>query len=283
MAPFQEGFWDVSDALYYGCRETRSHSMLKAFRDSPLAYRDTYVTGTLASPDSKTLVAGRALHTAVLEPDKFKQMFAIKPPNANKASNANKEVLAAFEKEHGDKAHLDDKDFIWLRGAVERLKQCPEATYLLKGNKGVNERALRWVDGDTTLRLRCKADRAVVDELMIVDLKSTDDPTPEEFAKSIDNYGYHTQAAFYIDGFARVLEVEPSRIRFVIIACSKKPPYDIGIYEVGEKSLALGRKINRRHLRNLYECEQTDYWIPSYSSSITTIDVPRYAFMREEK
>lgn len=143
---------------------------------------------------------------------------------------------------------------------------------------------------------------------VIGDLKTTEDASPEGFAKSMANYRYDVQAPYYLDGVKKALEqgkcippVEGAsemsvywideatgvlcRCRpdwwrgypknFVFIAVEKKPPYAVGVYVLDSASTEIGRAIYQHDLQVYAECLASDKW-PGYGDLVQTINMPAW-------
>jgi exodeoxyribonuclease VIII len=144
---------------------------------------------------------------------------------------------------------------------------------------------------------------------VVIDLKTTDDASPEGFSKSIANWRYDVQAPYYLDGLREALRQsgdqppaegaaelsaywidektgvlcrcrpdfwrgEPKH--FVFIAVEKKPPYAVGVYVLDEESMALGAAKYRANLNTYAECLANDNW-PGYGDKVQTISVPAWS------
>lgn len=143
---------------------------------------------------------------------------------------------------------------------------------------------------------------------IIGDLKTTEDASPEGFAKSIANWRYDVQHAYYIDGTRLALEqgkcnppqegtaelsvywTDPvtgvlCRCRpdfwrgypkhFAFIAVEKKPPYAVGVYVLDSEGVDIGRAQYQHDLRIYAECVRTGEW-PGYGDKIQTISLPAW-------
>lgn len=141
---------------------------------------------------------------------------------------------------------------------------------------------------------------------IIGDLKTTEDASPEGFAKSIANWRYDVQHAYYIDGTRLALEqgkcnppqegkaelsvywTDPvtgvlCRCRpdfwrgypkhFAFIAVEKKPPYAVGVYVLDSEGVEIGRAQYQHDLRVYAECVRSGEW-PGYGDKIQTISIP---------
>lgn len=141
---------------------------------------------------------------------------------------------------------------------------------------------------------------------IIGDLKTTEDASPEGFAKSIANWRYDVQHAFYMDGTRLALEqgkcnppqegkaelsvywTDPvtgvlCRCRpdfwrgypkhFAFIAVEKKPPYAVGVYVLDSEGVEIGRAQYQHDLRVYAECVRSGEW-PGYGDKVQTISLP---------
>lgn len=174
-------------------------------------------------------------------------------------NNASRTVLTA---EQWDQLHR-------MRDAVMNHKA---AAALLTGVPGKAELSVYWNDAVTGELCRCRPDWWREDDLL-VDLKTTDDASPEGFAKSIANYRYDVQHPFYFDGVQQATGRTPRG--FVFIAVEKKPPYAVGVYVLDQESVELGRAQYQADLRRYAECKRSDVW-PGYGERIQTISVPTW-------
>lgn len=143
---------------------------------------------------------------------------------------------------------------------------------------------------------------------IIGDLKTTEDASPEGFAKSIANWRYDVQHAYYMDGTRLALEqgkctppqegkaelsvywTDPvtgvlCRCRpdfwrgypkhFAFIAVEKKPPYAVGVYVLDSEGVEIGRAQYQHDLRVYAECVRSGVW-PGYGDKIQTISLPAW-------
>lgn len=110
----------------------------------------------------------------------------------------------------------------------------------------------------------------------VYDLKTTTDAKPEAVRRSVESYGYHIQAAHYLDTW-RAAGGEARGIRFVFV--EKSPPHEVSVVEltddmsaeddwgeVAREQCADARAMWRR-------CLEADHW-PGYPPAILTIGAP---------
>ena len=127
---------------------------------------------------------------------------------------------------------------------------------LLKGEK---EKPIFWVDEMTGEECKCRIDvlTEVGENLIIVDLKSTDNAETEAFMRSAIKYGYDLQSAMYGEGVKANTGREPL---FVFVAIEKKPPYAINILQADKLLIRRGYDHFREYLGIYHDCKTTDNW-----------------------
>lgn len=147
----------------------------------------------------KTLDFGSAVHCQLLEPEKFGDEYAM-APEVNRATKAGKEEFAAFELSVGDKCVLSADEYKKLDFMTRSALAHPTYGQLLSG--GYSEVSIIWRDADTGLLCKCRPDKLIKfgNQWFCLDVKTTD--SIETFFKSIGDYDYHRQQAFYEDGLA---------------------------------------------------------------------------------
>ncbi|MEI6730648.1 MAG: PD-(D/E)XK nuclease-like domain-containing protein, partial [Pseudomonadota bacterium] len=106
-----------------------------------------------------------------------------------------------------------------------------------------------------------------------------EDASPEAFEKSIWNYGYHKQAAFYSDGFDEVYGKKPEA--FIFIAVEKKPPYAVSVGMLPSDYIEFGRRANAENLRTYADCLKTNEW-SGYDDEIRIFNPPAWAKIGDE-
>ena len=144
--------------------------------------------------DTPTLRKGRALHIAVLEPARFASAVVKRPNFGGKGARAR---AAAWNAEHAHREILTPGEYADVMGMADGILRHDGARKALADAAGASEATLIWEEQG----IRCKArvDRLIPGRLAL-DVKTTADATPEEFAASAYSYGYHRQLAWYRRG-----------------------------------------------------------------------------------
>ena len=102
----------------------------------------------------------------------------------------------------------------------------------------------------------------------IYDFKTTEDASERNALRTILNYGYHLQAAHYIN----LAHCNRNDIRgFRIVMVEKEAPYEGGIYEISGEVLELGFKETQRAYALYDKCLTENTW-PGYHSGIVKLD-----------
>jgi exodeoxyribonuclease VIII len=176
---------------------------------------------------------GSLFHTMVLEPEKSNFVAG---PDVNKNTKEWKAFKA--DAEASGQTIIDQATLDMLNGMVASVRAHPAANALLSG-PGIAEGSCFWHDERSGELCRCRPDKYRQDLGIIVDLKSTEDASPKEFARSIANYRYHMQSAYYQDG---VEAATGDFIKgFVFVAVEKKAPYAVAVYQLDMQGVEAGR------------------------------------------
>jgi len=215
----------VDDSFYYGPLNKLAHSSssLKMLLDSPKTYYNVMKYGKEES--SPALLMGRVIHTMILEPEKFDDIFEVVEV-ASKNTKAFKE------------AQLENPKTCITRKDMQAGERMADAFFR-------NEMAMRYMQGSQFevpevdvlggFPFRGKADIKTPNG--VADIKTTTDL--KAFKYSADKYGYDLQAYIYCNLF------KVSYKDFTFIALDKSST-DVGIYTISEEFYKRGEaKFNR--------------------------------------
>ena len=244
-----------------------SKSQLDQFAKSPAHYLASLTTPRKETPAMRI---GSIFHGMVLEPERVKIAVA---PACDKRTKDGKATWEAFCIENAGAEIVTAEEGEMLNGMVASVMAHPAARALLSG-PGIAEGSCWWHDEQSGELCRCRPDFYRADLGIVVDLKSTEDASPKEFARSIANYRYHMQSAFYQDG---VEAATGDFIKgFVFVAVEKKPPYAVAVYQLDMQGVEAGRVEYKRLLLDLADCKAAKKF-PGYSDRIETISMPAWS------
>lgn len=164
-----------------------------------------------------------------------------------------------------------------MTAALERHES---ARQLFKPGSGQAEQSAFWRDDEFGIWRRCRFDflpYGTGGTLYIPDYKTTDSAAEEAMAKSMANYGYHLQAAYYRDA-ARYFR-PGVEVKFILVAQETKAPYLVETYEVHPDAMAEGAWWNRVAMEIFRDCMESGSW-PGYNpeQTVTLLDLPRWAY-----
>lgn len=273
-----------------------SNSRLSRFARSPAHY-----VAYIEEPPKETpaLKLGRAIHTAVLEPDRWDDLYttaqgcdAIKGDgdrctNSGVWQTADKGWVCGIHVKQVEEDQIDRSravlsldDYRTCVGVRDSIQRHSKARGMIEALGDV-ELSMLWTDADTDVLCKARWD-GYAPELpggAIVDVKSTRDASPRSFEKAIFDFGYHRQGALYLEG-ARARKL-PAK-HFVLIAVEKKPPYAVGVYRLTEGALQAGMDHIRPLLRLYKDCVERDEW-PAYPDEIRDISIPSWAWSKVDE
>ena len=216
------------------------------------------------------LLAGKAVHCAVLEPERFEEVY-VGVPKFDKRTKLGKAAWAEFQEEHADQVQLTTGVYRMTQDIAKSLGERRAVKHLLTG-EGRNEATFLWKREGFVCKGRADRIKVTHDgEWCIVDLKTTRSCLPHDFARSIAQYGYHRQAAWYLDGLTAA---SGRRVRhFFIVAYQKTPPYASAVYKLEDDAIALGRAECAGLLEILKGCRERDEY-PDRGHSARPIGLP---------
>jgi exodeoxyribonuclease VIII len=245
-----------------------SNSMLSLLKDSPRKFYNRYELGKVDKP-TDAMKFGSLLHCVVLEPEEVIHRFAVMP-NVDGRTKEGKAIKAAFYQESQGKEIIDADAFsnATIAGGFARMHN--EYAWFAD-NPGLIERPICFeVDG---VACKAKPDNVYVEREVIWDLKSTDDASPNGFAKSVVKYGYHRQAAFYQEAVWQEYGVQ---CRFLFLAVEKQYPWECAVYELDSDAIRKGEEEIGALLAEYKHRKATDNWEQVWSSGVVPLSLPKF-------
>lgn len=261
-------FAGLSNAEYHSGAGI-SKSGLDLISRSPLHYYAAYLDpNRTPREETPAMALGTAIHSAVLEPEKFAADYLLMP----KLDRRTKDGKAAYEDftaqaEENGQTLISPDDYRACTTIAAQLRQNPAAAVLFENGKA--EQSAFWTDRETGVL--CKARPDWLRHGAVLDVKSTDDASPSGFQRSVLKWRYHVQAAWYLDGIHQATGVPPGA--FIFCVFEKAPPYAAAFYYADNDMLELGRREYRRCLRLYADCLNSGNW-HGYAPQILPISLP---------
>jgi len=262
----------------YRRAEGVNQSSLKKILDSPAHYQAALKNKVIPTP---AMEMGTALHCLSLDGrDKFDSNYIMKPDGLNLATKAGKEWKASV----GRKKVLSTggKDDPWgsVQGMAAELAKLawfdPSQTDYIKHN----EVSVYWEDRGVSCKARL--DRLMIEEGLVLDLKTTDSVDPETFTKKVVNLGYDFQAAYYTRA---AMAAYGKPFRFIFVAVERKAPFAVDLFEVSPGIMHEGFYKVEKALDLYAKCSESGEWpikepvirqleYPSWYKSYGTMEEP---------
>lgn len=290
VAAFELGLrTDLSNEAYHGGPGI-SNSGLGDMARCPAYYYGMHLDPNRPPRTTKAgQLEGTLCHCATLEPDEFDERYAVLPEDVPRkptsaqwnAKNPSAESMlsmkwwSAFEADNANRQIITDEQRAVAMAQAASLRSLPEVAELL--SHGRPEVSAYWIDPVTGELCRCRPDWEHPIEgkgVILLDVKTYSDASPDDFARQVARKGYHRQDAFYSDGYELASGVPV--LGFVFACVEDKWPFGASACMLDEEGRNKGRSLNRQLLDRYAECKRTGLW-PGYVSGIELISLPRWA------
>lgn len=231
-------------------------------------------------PVKRVFEIGTAGHLMVLEPEHFAARVAVIEADDYRTKAAKE---ARDEARAAGLTPLLSHEVEMVRAMRAALWTDPVARTAFIG--GAAEQALFWRDGEFGVWCRTRPDYLPPHRRYLVDYKTSVSADPRQFGKRMLDYGYHQQAAWYLDGVAAVTGERPERFAFVVQ--EKAPPYLCAVCWVDPEAIEIGRELNRYATGLFAWCLRRGEW-PGYRDTpeapprAFTVTLPGWALREHE-
>lgn len=213
-------------------------STLKSLDRDGAAMTSLRLSGAIEEAQSRALVVGSALHTAVESADKLHELYVAAPNQRGYGTGDS----AAFQElqDKTDKTLLtaSEMETVIVQAAAIRNKL---ASYLL-GCTVLSEPSL-FVDAPALgVELKCRPDLLVFQrngDIDYLEIKTAADISPRGFRSAVWRYGYWLQQAHYERAIGMVYG-RHVRTKFVVV--SKTQPAVVRVYRIDDLSAAAASK-----------------------------------------
>ena len=260
---------------YYAIKAL-SHSMLSCLAQSPMECRMRYIDDppTLPKKDSAAFAMGHAVHCLALEPERFDGRFAV-APKVDRRTTAGKVAWAEYLADCEGKTVLDEQDYADAVACVQALNNHPEFAAIMAQPRRVEVPFEFDLFGH---KFKAKPDCIVDSMRLIVDIKTTDDASPDRWKWSAVDYGYHRQQCIYRQA---LFSETGKKYRFIFAVVEKPKPSTRGIpptvalYELDEDAVLMGYDDTQKLLQDYETRREANNWQQPYSSGIVPLRLPK--------
>lgn len=267
---------------YHSDFSSVSNTMLGHFRKSRRLFAELYVQETRkpAEPTS-TQVVGSAVHCLLLEPAQFESRFIV-APNVDRRTNAGKAEWSEFLAKSLGKQVIKPDELSKARAMVESAHNAPCAEDLLSA-QGICETAIRWKHR-SGVAMRAKPDKVIVGRPasdgsrynQLVEVKTSRVWRLLDFRREFERLLYYCQVALYLEGAKATYGTDPWFPQIIVI--HNDEPYEVVVYDVGNRYLIPGTTHNDSDLKELAECYRSNDWRDDEEKGVYTLEPSRWAF-----
>ena len=265
----------------YHAIKALSNSSLSVLKESPAKFYKRFVTGEMKGQESDAMLLGSAVHMLALEPERFDAEYRIEsgPFNATTGKPFGRDTKK-FEAWLDEEKNLDNRkiliksEFENSLAIAKAFQAHPEIAAIMASRAEKLFESEYFMEYDIEGRiveLKCKIDFVCPSERLIVDLKSSHDPSPYAWGWSADDHGYHRQAAIYSDAMEAKYG-EPFKFFFGVVR--SKEPYEAAVYELDAESIQRGRVEYEALIEEYIDRKASNDWLSVWQKGVYKINVP---------
>ena len=248
--------------------EAVSASLLKAVVKQSPAHAEHRMTSFEPTANMKL---GTAFHAAILEGEEYDDLIAVSP-HVDRRTKAGKEAYAKFLEGVGDRTVITHDQSLLVDAMQKNCLAHPQVTALLKKCYAYEFQTEFEFDGS-----KCKALIDACDDTgTVVDIKTTQDASPEAFMKQSANLLYHMQMAWY----ANALGVHPSEANAYIIAVENTAPHAVAVYKLSTEAMVTGWELCCQAVKD-WKAYKLDCAIDgtafAFGEDVLVLDLPHWA------
>lgn len=214
---------------------------------------------------------GSALHCAVLEPRIFAERYAVMP-NIDKRTNAGKQMWVDWMTENPNRIGIKPEEMEQVRGMAASLDARMTERNLL--GSAAKEVSAYWWNDAYGVQCRGRLDALDLERGVILDIKTTDDASEGSFERTLWNFKYHWQLAFYRQGVEAITGVSINHV--TIAAIERDPPYACQTFRLMDDVMKRA-DVEVNDLFSKYrQCLDAGSF-PGYPDEIVDLKLPRWA------
>lgn len=269
-----------ADGESYSSDPSVSQSQLKELAKSPRRYEAIYITKTIHVEPSDAMEFGTLVHGMTLQPHLIDDQVVVIPPDVL-TSNGQRRGKAwdAFAEANNHKLIVRQADYDRARRIAEKVWDHPFYKLVFEWQQYV-EVPIKWVD--PTVEVACKGIPDIVcSNEWIIDIKTTGDLTgftqgrDALVSRTIAEFGYHIQAAFYLTGASECYNER--KTRFALIVVETKEPYRVYAMEINQAAIAAGEGEMVRLLQEYKRRLAENDWSEEGERCLLQVGIPVWA------
>ena len=257
---------NISDSEYFSLKSI-SNSDLKLIEKSI-----SHFLNKNQHEDTSSMGFGRALHSYVLEEDKFHQTYIVAPEGMDRRTKEGKSVYQTMIE--SGREIITAPEWMELNQLRDNLRAHPIAKNILKGAEC--EGAITGVIDN--VEMRAKID--LLNNGYVIDLKSCQDASASEFARSVGKYNYYQQASIYLE-LCRQNDLQATGFLFIAVERGARQ-HGVACYSLDQPSIDIGIARAKKSLAKYKDYLVNPDKYVGYSDKIETIGAPNWCFHQEQ-
>ena len=189
-----------------------------------------FLSRSAVRKETPAMRLGTAVHSAILEPDDWPGGY-VRGPGVDARTAEWKEVSEQALASGRVLLPPDDYDKVeMMRESVLSIDN--KYVDLIKDSSGIAEGSLFGEDPMTGALLKIRPDYIIPEKKLIIDVKSSKNARPAEFARSAGIFRYDVQAALYSDVAATHWDSDADKWEFVFLVVENQPPFNAAVYHL---------------------------------------------------
>ena len=235
------------------------------------------------SKESEAFLIGQAFEDCLTEPENFYDKYWIldleQRPEADKtmASKLNKEWKENLVNENASKVLLTAEQNETINKMVVSAQKNEAVMHSLKDS--LFQQSYFWKDEETGLICKTRPDivkHRNENAVIINDIKTTVDASPEGFARSFANFHYGIQAAMQIDGVEKALGVQVDYYTYTVV--EKQAPFLTQIYTLSDEDIQTFKHLYKSLLKKVKKAMDDEEYIAlgycdTYGKGISVLEL----------
>lgn len=230
--------------------------------------------------ETDAMAMGTALHTAILEPNRFEREYKVIPADCRVGSGkGQRERLSTFEAtaEINGWTTIKAEDMESIKRMANAVRSNEDAKVLLEGIEA--EVSGYWFDPDEKdVLCKIRPDGIQTATGILVDLKKAADARERIFVNKAHGMGYHVQAFMCLYGMTHITGVEHQEFRFIV--AEDHEPWNVVVYRASQEFLHVGGIDFGRAFRLYVECLRSGKWL-GYPGGVHDLNPPGWRMRKE--
>lgn len=259
---------DMTDDAYDALEAVRATWVKTLYSSTPL-----HLLAQINSPrDSDAMRFGRALHHYVLRRQSFESAWAISP-KFDRRTKDGKAAAQAFEAEAAGREVIDESEWVTVMRIAGQIAESSAGRLLEMCD--LREVVVTGEIAGVECKARIDAMSSVSG--VMLDIKTCTSASERAFTRSVVDYGYLLQFAFYRE-LARQNGMDV--VAPIIVACEKAAPNAVALYALRDEDIDRMAKAIPPLVETIRVCQATGEWT-GYRSGVTRLVMPEWAFKHD--